>query len=443
MKIFDSFTGSLKNIDTKNITMYTCGPTVYDYIHIGNARPLILADTLVRFFKYLNINYNYLLNITDIDDKIINKALSLKISEEELVEKYRNAFLVDMKNLNLVPPTSIISISSKIDEIIFFIDDLLEKKFAYIVDGSVYFDISKFKSEYGNLSKQDVSKLLAGVRIDLEENKKNPGDFVLWKKTDTGKKWLSKWSLGRPGWHTECALLIDNYFKKTIDIHIGGIDLKFPHHENERIQFLAKNNIEISKNWMHNGHLALENVKMSKSLGNIITVKDFLSDYDANTLKYIFLTSSYRQPLNITEQHIKQAEDWNEKIYKLLKTLNWKLAIKEVLEDFKTPIDDDFIPYNFEEKFINYMSDDLNTPMVITLIDEIIKYLNKQIKNGKVDLCFSHLKSLLKCLGFKYDIKEINENDIKNLMEWKGAQEIKNYPLADSLRKKLIERNII
>ncbi|ASP27804.1 cysteinyl-tRNA synthetase [Spiroplasma corruscae] len=442
MKLFNSFTGDITKLNSKSVTIYTCGPTVYDYIHIGNARPLILTDTLIRYLDYKNIDYNYLLNITDIDDKIINKANQLNITEEDLVNKYKKAFLEDMNNLNLLSPTNIISISSKIDEIIFFIDALIEKGHAYESNGSVYFDISSIEEEYGKLSKQEIDNLLNGVRFDNDINKKNAFDFVLWKKTKVGKKWLSKWGLGRPGWHTECALLIDNYFKNTIDIHVGGIDLKFPHHENERIQFIAKNNIELARFWIYNGHLTLNNLKMSKSFGNIINVKDFLTNYDPNVLRYIFLSSSYRQPLNITDTSINQAVEWNKKLHNLLKTVNWKLAIKEVFENNKTPIDEDFNPLNFLEKFSNYMDDDLNTPMVITLVDDLIKNINKQLKSGYLDLCINELKEIIKCLGFSFDLLELTTDDIKLLNLWKQAKLDKDYDRADKLRQTLLERNI-
>ncbi|AKX33697.1 cysteinyl-tRNA synthetase [Spiroplasma litorale] len=443
MKLFDSFSTNFKDIDEDQINIYTCGPTVYDYIHIGNARPLILADTLVRYFDHKKIKYKYLLNITDIDDKIINKAIDLNITEDELVDKYKNAFLKNLNDLNIKTPSNIVAISSKIGEIINFIDVLIEKGYAYIVDGSVYFDISKVKNEYGKLSKQQLENLWTGVRVDLEKNKKNQGDFALWKKTDIGKNWLSKWSLGRPGWHTECALMIDHFFSETIDIHIGGIDLKFPHHENERVQYLAKNEKEIAKLWMHNGHLSIENVKMSKSLGNIITVNEFLEKYNLNTLRYIFLSSNYRQPLNISIDVINQAIEWNKKVFNLLKTSNWKLAIKEINQRNQIPIDEDLVPFNYMDKFNSYMEDDLNTPMVITLLDEMMKNLNSQIKDSCLDLCMSEFKSILDCIGFKYHIKQLTDKDIKKLNLWKKALTKKDYIKADKLRKELIESEII
>ncbi|QBQ07231.1 cysteinyl-tRNA synthetase [Spiroplasma gladiatoris] len=443
LKIYDSLTGEKKTINDSKVRIYTCGPTVYNYIHIGNARPLILADLVVKFLTFKEVKVKYLLNITDIDDKIINKAIEENVSEFDIAKKYSDAFFNDIENLNITLPTKVIPISSKLIEIIDFIEILIDKKYAYEVNGNVYFDISSLEKEYGELSKQKKEELNTGARVEQDFNKKNSGDFVLWKKTDKGKKWLSKWSYGRPGWHTECALLIDNFFTKPLDIHIGGIDLKFPHHENERIQYIAKNNKEIAIAWAYNGHLSINNEKMSKSLGNTILVKDFIEKYGANELRFIYLNSNYKQPLNITEELINQSIEWNNKIFNLLKLANWKIATKEVILNNQTPIDDDFDSYKYITKFKEFMNDDLNTPMVITLLEEMAKNINKQIKNKVLDKTLEKFKAILNVLGLSYKILDIDKKTKEKLLEWLMLLENKNYEKADIIRKKLQEGGII
>ncbi|AUM62283.1 cysteine--tRNA ligase [Spiroplasma monobiae] len=443
MKLYDSLTTKLKEIDVPKVCIYNCGPTVYDYIHIGNARPLILTDIIIKYLEHRDIKYKYLLNITDIDDKIINKALEKNMTEEDYTKKFTNAFLEDIDSLNIKRPTAILPISTKINEILIFIDDLIKKDFAYEVDGNVYFDISQWETKYGMLSKQNLEQLNMGERIEVDQNKRSPQDFILWKKTDTGKKWLSKWSLGRPGWHTECALLIDDYFNNSIDIHIGGIDLKFPHHENERIQYMAKNSKEIAKVWVHNGHLSIDNVKMSKSLKNTISVRDYIKDNGSNSLRYIFTNSNYKQPLNITQELINQSKDWVSKIETMLKTVNWSSAIGEVILTNQTPIDEDFNSYKYLTKFRAIIRNDLNTPMAISLIDEMCRNINKQIKAKMVDLTFSKLKVILDILGFKFEEKKLTPEDIEKIKKWKSCIDTKDFEEADKLREQLKQENII
>ncbi|ALD65940.1 cysteine--tRNA ligase [Spiroplasma cantharicola] len=443
MKLYDSLKREFVEIDVPKFCIYSCGPTVYDFIHIGNARPLILTDIIVRYLEYMEIKYKYLLNITDIDDKIIQRAAENNITEEDHAKIYSDAFLNDLKNLNIKSPTLITPISSKISEILIFIDDLLKKGFAYEKKGNVYFDISQWNNQYGSLSNQNINNLNNGERIEVDENKKNPQDFILWKKTKTGKKWLSKWGFGRPGWHTECALLIDDFFKDTIDIHVGGIDLKFPHHENERIQYIAKNSKELSNIWLHNGHISIEDVKMSKSLKNTILVKDFLEENGANSLRYIFLNSNYRQPLNISQDLINQSLDWVSKIESLLKTINWSTAIGQLILINETPIDEDFNSYKYITNFKSLLNDDLNTPMIISLIDEMCKSINIQMKNKKVDLTYKKLLSILKVLGFNFNIKKLDKLDIEKIKEWKILVSQKKFDKADKLRETLKQENII
>ncbi|WP_342258710.1 cysteine--tRNA ligase [Spiroplasma endosymbiont of Dioctria linearis] len=443
MKLYDSLKREFIEINVPKFCIYSCGPTVYDYIHIGNARPLILTDIIVRYLEYKEIKYKYLLNITDIDDKIIQKAAEQNIAEEEHAQIYADAFFNDLKNLNIKSPTLITPISSKISEILIFIDDLIKKGFAYEKKGNVYFDIGKWSNEYGALSNQNINNLNIGERIEIDENKKNPQDFILWKKTKTGKKWLSKWGFGRPGWHTECALLIDDFFKDTIDIHVGGIDLKFPHHENERIQYMAKNSKELSNIWLHNGHLSIDDIKMSKSLNNTILVKDYLEENGVNSLRYIFLNSNYTQPLNINQDLINQSIDWVTKVESLLRTVNWGTAIGEVVLINETPIDEDFNSYKYITNFESLLDDDLNTPMIISLIDEMCKNINIQIKSKRVDLTYKKLLKIIKVLGFSFNIKKLDKKDIEKIKEWKLLISQKKFDKADKLRETLKQGNII
>ncbi|WP_339020953.1 cysteine--tRNA ligase [Spiroplasma endosymbiont of Atherix ibis] len=443
MKLYDSLISNFKEIDLSKVLIYTCGPTVYDYIHIGNARPLILTDIIIRYLESMDIKYKYLLNITDIDDKIINKSLEKKISEEDYSKKFTKAFLEDLDFLNIKRPTAVVPISSKINEILFFIDNLVEKGFAYEKSGNVYFDISKWENDYGALSNQNIKNLNIGEKIKKDENKKNPQDFILWKKTEIGKKWLSKWGLGRPGWHTECAVLIDDFFKTSINIHVGGIDLKFPHHENERIQYIAKNLRELSDVWLHNGHLSLENIKMSKSLKNTILVRDYVKENGSNSLRFIFLNSNYKQPLNINQELIDYSKEWILKIEFMLKTINWSTRVGELILTNNTPIDDNFNSYKYLTKFKKFLNDDLNTPLVISLIDEMCKSINKQIKNKMLDSTYLKLKTILKTLGFSFEIKDLSNKDIDKIKKWREMISKKNFQKADKLRNELKEENII
>ncbi|ARU90922.1 Cysteinyl-tRNA synthetase [Spiroplasma clarkii] len=419
MKLFDTLSQELHNLES-DLKIYSCGPTVYNEIHIGNTRPLFLTDTLTRFLDYLNIKYTYLLNITDIDDKIINRAMDEGCSESELALKYSTAFFEVLKALNIKSPTKIIPISTKMDEMIKFIDQLVAKQVAYVVDGNVYFNIMNYSKEYGRLSKQNLEALEVGARKDVDTNKLNPLDFVLWKNTKKGIKWDSPWGPGRPGWHTECAVLIAEEFQSTIDVHVGGIDLKFPHHENERIQFLALKNQELARNWIYNGHLALEGEKMSKSLGNTITVTDYLKTNDPNQLRYIYLATNYSQPINIGTTILKQAHDWINKVLNLIKNVNLNTALNKynIFENDQTNV--------LEIEFVNYMKDNLNTAMAISTIDKIIKEINTEIRannlnRGKYEL----LLKMLDVLGFNFKITPIDNNLKEIIIAWKESLEKK------------------
>ncbi|ATZ16860.1 cysteinyl-tRNA synthetase [Williamsoniiplasma luminosum] len=441
MKIYNSLTRNKSLLQQKAVTIYSCGPTVYNYIHIGNARPAILMDVLVRFLKSKNITVDYLQNITDIDDKIIAKAIEENKTEKEISKFYTKAYLDDLKSLNIFMPNKLEPISKHIDKMIIFINDLIEQGYAYNVDGDVYFAINKWKPEYGELSGRKPEELISGERVEIDLKKKNPLDFSLWKKTNVGKTWNSPFGEGRPGWHTECALLIEDYFNgKTIDIHSGGIDLKFPHHENERIQYLAHNQKELSCIWMHNGHLNLNDQKMSKSIGNVFLVKDFIKEYNANILRWIFLSTNYKQPLNLTDDLIEQAKKFFDKLENLRKKVILSKTIFERIE--KSNIK------NYVKDFEQAMDNDLNTSLVLSIIEELIKHIN-QLVNQKVHFdciftLFGQLKHILETLGFTDLLNvEIKEADEIKLKKWNQLILDKKFEQADVLRAKLEKKGLM
>ncbi|AUF83888.1 cysteine--tRNA ligase [Mesoplasma syrphidae] len=441
MKIYDSLTGEKNILSSKKVNIYCCGPTVYNYIHIGNARPVILVDILIRYLKSRGVEVNYLQNITDVDDKIIKKAIEQNLTENEISSLYTEAYIKDLKSLNIIMPTKLIPISQKLPEMLDFIEKLVETGDAYVVDGDVYFDIKKWFKIYGELSGRKVDELIAGERIEIDLKKHDPLDFVIWKKTDAGIKWKSKFGEGRPGWHTECSVLIDEYFNhETIDIHAGGIDLKFPHHENERIQFIAYNQQEIAKNWMHNGHVTLEDEKMSKSLGNTVLVKDFILNYGSNLLRWFFLTSQYRQPLNVSENIINQGEKFFEKIENLRKKVLNALLSNEQFVDVEM---NNLIIKEFNDQ----MDNDINTALVLTIIDRVIKEINKEITNQQETQWIGKFKSLehiFATLGFMELLNvKFTDEDQGLFKAWKSALQKKDFATADNLRQQLVRKKLV
>lgn len=442
MKLYNSLTNSYKTVKKDAINIYVCGPTVYDYIHIGNARPMITYDILVRILKFNNIKVNYLQNITDVDDKIINRAILENTTEKQISEFYTQYYLNNMNDLNIIKPNQIILISVHIRGMIDFTKELIEKGFAYEKNGNVYFRINAVK-EYGQLSNQTIDQINKVNRIEIDSNKENHSDFVLWKTTIQGVVWDSPWGKGRPGWHTECVYLIDWYFKKqTIDIHGGGIDLIFPHHENERAQYFGKNKIELANLWMHNGHLNLNNEKMSKSLGNIFKVNDFIEKYDPNTLRYLMYTTHYRQPLNITSELIEQVRKEVFKIDNLIKQVKIYLVKNNLSISFNDNECSDHELTEFQE-FINNLEDDLNTANCLTNLNTMIKLLNQQLKIGKIQLNLYYIFLLmLDLLGLKFN-HLITVEEEKLIIKWENLKQQKQYQQADEIRKILIAKKII
>ena len=375
MLIYNTYTREkeeFKPIEENKVKMYICGPTVYNYIHIGNARPVLFFDLVHRYFKYLGYEVEFVSNVTDVDDKIINRAIEEEVTEAEIAEKYLNYFLECNQLLNALPFTSMPKVTENMDEMIQFIHELVERGFAYAVDGDVYFRIDKVR-EYGQLSGKKIEELEVGARIAEDSKKENPLDFVLWKKTDKGITWDSPWGAGRPGWHTECVVMIGKEFGGKIDIHGGGTDLQFPHHENEIAQSICMNGHSLANYWMHVGRLGLNNEKMSKSLGNVINVKDLIEAIDANAFRLFMLSVHYRQPINYTEENIQLAvKEW-QKIKSTFEQLHLKLDLAEALD-----VEGEVVPEieNLMQQFTLALEDDFNTSNAITSLYGVIKEIN-------------------------------------------------------------------
>lgn len=434
IKLYDSRTNTYINLDDPEITIYNCGPTVYNHIHIGNARPLITFDVLIRLLKYLNKPYKYVLNITDIDDKIINESEKQNISELDLSTYYMDQYLEIKKQLNTIPMTNP-RVSDNIDGIINYIDSLVTKGAAYIEDGDVYFDTT-FTNTYGEISKRKTDELLNGARVDIDLKKHNPNDFVLWKKTNKGLKWNTKWSLGRPGWHSECSYLINTHIGKQVTIHGGGMDLKFPHHENENAQNHALYNCSLAKIWMHVGMININNEKMSKSLNNFILVKDILTKYSYRALRWFFYQSGYSNPLNYSDEIMLQMENEIKKFETSINLAKSTLILGDFQMQPHTKINNDF-----EES----LSDNLNLINAITHLYHLNKELNNLIKNKDYnqinDVLYTLINSL-EILGIEFDNVHNDEN-IKMLKKWDELVKNKDYTVADKIRDELKVKGLL
>lgn len=437
MRIYNSLTDKVeefKPINEGKVTMYVCGPTVYNYVHIGNMRPVITFDMVYKYLKYLGYDVKYASNYTDINPKITKAAETLGMTEREVADKFIKAYEEDLKNYNCSNIDYRPRVINYLDDIFNFISKLIEKDYAYVVDGDVYFRVSKIK-DYGILSNQSIEELISGSRVDIDEKKENPLDFALWRKTTEGETFTSPWGEGIPGWHTECVVMINKLFGDKIDIHAGGVDLKFPHHENEIAQSIALNNNYIANYWMHNGHININNVKMSKSLNNFILAKDFIKEHSANVIKLAFLSTNYRQPLNLTDKVFEEALVIDNKIKAVLKSANNELNIKNI-HNIKEEKDS-----TFEE----YMNDDFNTPNVITLLLSLVKDLNQEIRNkGNNTLTLTNkILTITNILGLSYSMPEFNEKQKETYNNWIKAREDKDFALADTLREKLVKENIL
>lgn len=435
-------------IEEGKVKMYVCGPTVYNYIHIGNARPMIVFDTVRRYFEYKGYEVTYVSNFTDVDDKIINKSIEEGIPASEVSERYIKECKKDMEDLNIKPATKNPKATEEIDGMISMIAALIEKGYAYPVDGTVYFRTRKFEG-YGKLSKKNLDELEAGKRIAIEEQKEDAMDFVLWKPKKEGEPyWESPWGQGRPGWHIECSVMSKKYLGDTIDIHAGGEDLVFPHHENEIAQSEAANGKEFARYWLHNAFLNINNKKMSKSLGNFFTVREIGEKYDLQVLRFFMLSAHYRSPLNFSADLMESSKNGLERILtstERLKNLMDKAegTLKEeeqqLLESQKEYI----------EKFEAAMDDDFNTADAISAIFEFVKFINIEATKEKskelLEGFWKTLHDLANVLGIILEQKEeILDEEIEHLIaERQNARKEKNFARADEIRDILLEKGII
>lgn len=436
MRIYNSLTDKLeefKPIREGKVSMYVCGPTVYNYVHIGNMRPAITFDMVRNYLEYLGYEVTYASNFTDINPKIIKAAEELGITEREVANKFIAAYLKDLEDYQCgkidIHPT----VLENLDNIYTFIQKLIEKGYAYEVDGDVYFRVNKIK-DYGCLSNNTLDELESGVRLEIDEKKEDPLDFALWRKSIEGEHFTSPWGEGIPGWHTECVVMINSIFGEKIDIHGGGVDLKFPHHENEIAQSMALNNNHLANYWMHNGHINVEGVKMSKSLGNFILAKDFIKNSKANIVKLAMFKTHYRLPFNIKEELFKECGLLDDKIYNTLKQANLQIQVSNItINQVKQ-----------DENINKIMDEDFNTPNLITYLLELIKELNTAIRNkGEISLLYDKINLIINILGLHYDLKTLSEDDKKTYQEWLKAKENKDYTKADELRKTLVNNNIL
>ena len=420
--------------------MYVCGPTVYNYPHIGNMRPVVVFDTLRRFLTYVGYDVTYVSNYTDVDDKIIKAAKQEGKSEKELTDFYIAEFEKTLKGIGSQVPNITPRVTEYMDKIIAYIDNLVKVGAAYVVDGDVYFRVEKIK-DYGALSGINVEDLRVGARIEENTNKESPLDFALWKKTEEGIKWDSPWGKGRPGWHTECCVMIDTIFPKHyIDIHGGGYDLKFPHHENEIAQSEATHGNKIAKYWMHNAFINFGNEKMSKSLGNVVYAKDMIAEYGGPVTRLVILNAHYRQPVNFTEDTIKQAQQEIQRMQMAYKQAALKLQSNGVDLEKGQPV--------YINKFIEALADDLNTANALAELYNLLKDMNQQIRNRETDYAllndqFKTLTDMFYVLGL--DITYVKfDDDISTLYkEYLQSKENKDFAKSDEIRKVLIEKGVM
>ena len=443
MKLFNSYSNKVeefKTIEENKVKMYVCGPTVYDYAHLGHARCYITWDVLYRYLKFKGYDVTYCRNVTDVDDKILKKAEKEGKTPEEVSQYWYRQFTNSMHALNNLKPDIEPFATKTLGEMISIVKDLINKGFAYEVNGDVYFRVKKF-SNYGMLSKQPIDKLESGARIEVGEQKEDPLDFALWKK-DEKFGYNSPWGVGRPGWHIECSAMSRKYLGKTIDIHAGGADLIFPHHENEIAQSECANGCKFVNYWLHNGFVTINKEKMSKSLGNFLTIDDMLKNYDANTLRFFILTNHYRMPVEFSDEALQSAQAGVKRL------TNVKGKVDESLDITKTP------EYN---DFVEAMDEDLNTSKALAVLFDLVTKANKG-----VDGAYTILYKLATTLGFTFEKATLSDDEIKEILsdvnakigksytsmdelieDRKQARAEKNWDLADKIRIALDEKGII
>ena len=452
IKIYNTLTRKKEEfvpITEGEVKMYVCGPTVYNFFHIGNARTFVVFDTVRRYFEYRGYKVRFIQNFTDIDDKMIKKANEEGVTVKDIADRYIKEYYTDADKLNLKRATVNPRATEHMDEIISFIKDLVDKGYAYEVDGDVYFETRKFKG-YGKLSHQSIDDLEAGARIDIDERKKDPMDFALWKAQKLGEPaWESPWGMGRPGWHIECSTMASSLLGETIDIHGGGADLIFPHHENEIAQSEARSGKQFSRYWMHAAYLNINNQKMSKSLNNFFTTREILEKYDADVVRLFMLSGHYRNPINFSLELMEQAKSGIERMKNSLTNLKY---IVENGEDREFTSEEKEISLRlnaYKDKFIEVMDDDFNTADGISVIFDLIRDANtnineaspKKLAQDAVELIYD----LLSPLGIlqNADEDELGGKIEKMIEDRQRAREEKNFKESDRIRDELKAMGII
>ena len=453
MKIFNTLSRNKEELiplTPGEYKIYACGPTVYNFIHIGNARPLCVFDVMRRYLEYRGNKVNFVQNFTDIDDKIIRRANEEGVTFKDISEKYIEEFWVDAKGMNIREATVHPKATENIDEIIDIVSTLIEKGYAYEANGDVYFSTKKF-AEYGKLSHQPLEDLEAGARINVGEVKREPMDFALWKSAKPGEPyWESPWGHGRPGWHIECSAMVRNYLGETIDIHCGGQDLIFPHHENEIAQSECCNGAPFAKYWMHNGFITVDKVKMSKSLGNFFTVRDVANQYGYEPIRYLMISCQYRSPINYSFDAIEQCKASLERLYTCRNNMDFALqnAVETAGEkdaEIIAAID------SKKDKFIEAMEDDLNTGEALGAIFELVKEINLNVNDGVqskalVEYAIKVFDELMNVLGLLYNrnAEKSLDDEIEALIQARNdARKAKNWAEADRIRDELKAQGIV
>ncbi|MFF2484041.1 cysteine--tRNA ligase [Paenibacillus sp. NPDC058071] len=437
--------------EQNKVKMYVCGPTVYDYIHIGNARPVIFFDVVRRYLEYAGYDVDYIVNFTDVDDKLIRKAEQLGTTVTEVADKFINAFYEDLESLGVHKATLNPRVTEHIPEIIAFIQGLVDKGYAYTSEGDVYFRTSKFE-EYGKLSHQNLEELQFGIRIEVDDRKENPQDFVLWKGAKPGEiKWESPWGDGRPGWHIECSAMARKYLGNTLDIHGGGHDLQFPHHECETAQSEALTGHPLANYWMHNGYVHINNEKMSKSLGNGITVNQLVKRVKPNAIRYFILSAHYRSPLNFSDDSIAQAENSVERIVNCEVNLQHRLSAFSGNAQSAASSELDGRISEITAQFEAKMNDDFNTPDAITAVFELVAEANQYMSRSDATAeglnallaALSRMNAVLGLVLEKEEGAELLDDEIEQLIiERTDARKSKNWARADEIRDLLTTKGI-
>ena len=445
MKIYNTLTRKKEEfvpIEEGKVKMYVCGPTVYNFFHIGNARPFVVFDTMRKYLEYRGYKVKFVQNFTDVDDKIINRAKEEGVTAGEISEKYIEEYYKDAAALNVKKANVHPKVTETMKDIIAFVQELIDKGFAYEVDGDVYYRTRKFEG-YGKLSGKNIDDLIAGARIAVGEDKEDPLDFALWKKRKEESEiaWESPWGMGRPGWHIECSAMSKKYLGKTIDIHAGGEDLQFPHHENEIAQSEACNGQQFANYWMHNGYINIDGTKMSKSLGNFKTVRDLLEKYDGETLRFLILSGHYRGPIDFSPEILTQSVNGLKRMRNSKSNLKHLISTGEgVMTDAEKETLSSFSVYR--DKFVEAMDDDLNTADAISAVFELITAINTAVKDGatkefaqKALELLHELTAILGLLQQEVEEKVEIEPEIQALIdERQAARKAKNFARADEIR---------